>query len=309
MTDPQVQEMESLLLRYNKVAMDYLRNDLFKDCAKLLKKAANLLNSDEPLVKELPNRHKLLGFTYNNFACYHKRKRQPNVALSYLKKALEVEAKLENEVTNLAGTHLNICAIYSELGKHAEALESAQTALSLLKELQIQQEPVAGVSTLSTIVIAHHNIGAELEHLNKLEEAVAVYRSGLNFAKQFLGNQNALTESLESSFKAASRRTKAFVDMKNIRREQRDRIKKDRKLRFMRIAQLPNLRKPQSQPKAKTMQIRTRPESNLRSMNTSAIGDYTPSFTTKDRKILELSAAGTRKISSPTLKPIVRAFD
>lgn len=47
---------------------------------------------------------------------YNYRKNKPNVALFYLKNALEIE--INNtlpEDFNLASTHLNLCAIYSKL--------------------------------------------------------------------------------------------------------------------------------------------------------------------------------------------------
>ena len=45
--------------------------------------------------------------------------------------------KLENEMernANVADTHINICAVQSELGQHHRALQHAKSALILLQE-------------------------------------------------------------------------------------------------------------------------------------------------------------------------------
>ena len=50
-----------------------------------------------------------------------------------MQKALRIESRLE-KVDNPADTHLNMCAVLSQLGRHAGALEHAQSALILLQE-------------------------------------------------------------------------------------------------------------------------------------------------------------------------------
>ena len=59
----------------------------YKTAVDLLKKA------EDALKKGVGNTEKLslLGITYNNFGCYYKERNKPKVALTYLKKALEIE--------------------------------------------------------------------------------------------------------------------------------------------------------------------------------------------------------------------------
>ena len=71
--------------------------------------------------------------TFNNLACYYRRQGKLHSALSYMQKALRIESRLE-KVDNPADTHLNMCAVLSQLGRHAGALEHAQSALILLQE-------------------------------------------------------------------------------------------------------------------------------------------------------------------------------
>jgi len=41
----------------------------------------------------------------------------------------------KTEKLNLAGTHLNLCAIYSKLIKHKESIKHAKSAIELIEEL------------------------------------------------------------------------------------------------------------------------------------------------------------------------------
>jgi hypothetical protein len=53
--------------------------------------------------------------------------------LKYLTKTLRIESKIPT-ADNPGDTHLNMCAVLSQLGRHAQALEHAQSALILLQE-------------------------------------------------------------------------------------------------------------------------------------------------------------------------------
>lgn len=59
----------------------------------------------------------------------------------YLRNSLNIEINdPKTEQLNLAGTHLNLCAIYSKLGKHNEAISHAKQAISILEILIKQKE-------------------------------------------------------------------------------------------------------------------------------------------------------------------------
>ena len=53
-----VNELEAVVLKYNSVAMEYLKLENFKDSLTLLKKAEEILNSDENEI--IPSRLKLM---------------------------------------------------------------------------------------------------------------------------------------------------------------------------------------------------------------------------------------------------------
>jgi tetratricopeptide (TPR) repeat protein len=62
-------------------------------------------------------------------------------ALFYLKNALDIEINdLNTEPLNLAGTHLNLCAIYSKLNKHQNAVYHAKKAIKIISKLIYEKE-------------------------------------------------------------------------------------------------------------------------------------------------------------------------
>ena len=126
---------------------------------------------------------KLRAVTCNNFGCFYKRRGKLHAALQYLAKALKIELTSE-EVDNPAGTHLNLCATLSQLGRHGPALEHAQCALELLEAMAVQKErkgtgagkdEKATTDDGSILAIAWHNIAVEQEHLGMTDAALNSY--------------------------------------------------------------------------------------------------------------------------------------
>uniref|UniRef100_K3WJ29 MalT-like TPR region domain-containing protein n=1 Tax=Globisporangium ultimum (strain ATCC 200006 / CBS 805.95 / DAOM BR144) TaxID=431595 RepID=K3WJ29_GLOUD len=91
----------------NLLAMTYLQQEEFPVVLELLKKAEILTE------KHQAGR----AVTLNNFACYYRRQGNLHKSLTYLTEAITIETKLDN-VANKADTHLNMCAVLSQLGKH-----------------------------------------------------------------------------------------------------------------------------------------------------------------------------------------------
>ena len=181
------EQVHTLVLSRNKEAMDQLRANHQKAAMRLLREAQQILDDSTDPTGKL----KLLAITFNNLGCYYKRTGQPLYALKYLQQAMELEAKPPIDYTNLAGTHLNICAIRSLLGKHEIALQEALKALDILT-----QSPEITPNSATTQCIAYHNAGIELEYLNRLPEALDMFKVGWEFAKHELGDVHPLAESL-----------------------------------------------------------------------------------------------------------------
>ena len=175
------------LLELNKIAMELLRKNRFGPALNYLKQAENVLIVN-PKLGEF---YKFYSITLNNLGCFYKRTGHFKLALRYLKCCLEVETPSPSPL-NLAGTHLNICAIQSQLGHHEKALMHASQAISLTKSA-----PQKTQSLITTLIIAYHNAGLEYEALSHRHDAVQSFRKALELSKKHLGLSSSLTASLK----------------------------------------------------------------------------------------------------------------
>lgn len=107
----------------------------------------------------------------------------------------------------------------SQLGRHASALEHAQTALILLQEelLAPPGSDSAGAppqaDRIAVLAIAYHNIGVEQEFLKRYEQSMLSYRKGVEVAERYLGSKHAICVTLRNSLIAA-KKTAAKEEMK-----------------------------------------------------------------------------------------------
>ena len=90
----------------NGAALKHLQNEEHEAAKQLLKKAEALSGPDDLIT----------AVTYNNIACYFRRKGKLRTALSYLEKAQRIEMRVKT-VSNPAGTRLNLCAVLSQLDR------------------------------------------------------------------------------------------------------------------------------------------------------------------------------------------------
>ncbi len=136
-----VEAVEKLALVYNSVAMAALYTEDYTQCLHLLRQADTLLttHAHTPLLSVRIQ-------TLNNLACCYRRQHRPKQALSMLRQSLQLLAQAHTDATvqqqhgyadasvqqhgyagqqqngsehvdSRAVTHLNICAILSQLGK------------------------------------------------------------------------------------------------------------------------------------------------------------------------------------------------
>ena len=184
----------------NLLAMTYLQQEDFNMVLELLKKAEILTERDQ------------MGraATFNNLACYYRRQGKLHAALQYLQKALKIESKLSN-VQNPADTHINACAVLSQLGRHQSALEHAQNALILLQE-ELLTPPGGGTTStppqadrIAVLAIAYHNIGVENEFLKRYEQSMQSYRKGVEVAERYLGSKHPIVITLKNSLISAKK--------------------------------------------------------------------------------------------------------
>lgn len=198
---------DGLVLSYNKKAMDFLRSENYKNALSCLNKAEEVLGSGQ-----VSNLNKLLGLTLNNFGCFYKRTGNPSLALNFLKKALEIESKDPVDVNNLAGTHLNMCAILSSIGEHKKALDHSLKAMNLLKD-KVEDDG----NLLTTLIVAHYNAGIEYEMLTKMSEARKVYLDGLRLTVENFGEDHTLAVSLKGSIRNLNLNLRKTISISPIR--------------------------------------------------------------------------------------------
>ncbi|KAH7470591.1 uncharacterized protein KRP23_9885 [Phytophthora ramorum] len=220
-----IQACRALAEMCNLLAMSFLQQDNYAVTIDLLKKAEVLTQRHHPIER---------ATTLNNLACYYRRLGKLHAAMTSLKRALELEKRLEN-VRNAADTQLNMCAILSQLGKHQEALESAQEALITLQEGFISDKHIADTTSdtgdtsssrldrISVMCIAYHNVGVEQEFLKDYAESVASYKKGIGLAEQYLGADHSITTTIRNSHLAAKRTlaTKTRVRPRSASRDQK----------------------------------------------------------------------------------------
>jgi len=187
---------ERLAVGYNTLGMKHLKDGNTEISCKFFEKAealtdpANLhMNSESRLV--------LRAVTYNNMGCFYKSMSKLHTALQYLQKAQKIEERSMGKCQNPAGTHLNLCALLSQMGKHQEALQHSQMALQLL-EANPPPVPGNGAQSESMICVAYFNMGAEFEHMKKVTEALWAYERAHQSCLSELGEEHPLSQQISS---------------------------------------------------------------------------------------------------------------
>merc|ERR1719454_394878 len=154
---------ERLAVGYNTLGMKHLKDGNSEISVKFFEKAEALTDPTN-LHMNAESRLVLRAVTYNNMGCFYKSMSKLHTALQYLRKAEKIELRSMGKCQNPAGTHLNLCALLSQMGKHQEALQHSQMALQLLEANPPAEK---GANSESMICVAYFNMGAEYEHLKR----------------------------------------------------------------------------------------------------------------------------------------------
>lgn len=190
---------EQLVYYYNKRAMEHLKEQNFEESLRCLMKAQESVNQD--ITK---NASKLKALTFNNFGIYYKSLQKYDIAMKYLQKSMKIQ-KIKYDPITLAGTYMNMSAIFSQTGDHNTALSNASIALKILKA-----EASKSSKNIPALILALHNIGIEYESLGDIEKAASTYKYGLDLSQQFLGNSHQYTSILLKYYLAISEKGKKY---------------------------------------------------------------------------------------------------
>lgn len=182
---------DNSVVSYNKQAMIALKHDQVKVAFNLLTQAKNILDR-----KNILKKTKLLALTFNNFGCFYKKVGDMPSAVKFLQKSVAEGSKEQFDIVNLAGTHLNLCTIYSLIAEHSQALSHAMSAINLLKS-----HPKDSESYIFSLVMAYQNAGMEHENMSQYKDSLKYYQEGLNFSLSSLGENNELTQKIKERIK------------------------------------------------------------------------------------------------------------
>ena len=135
----------------------------------------------------------LRATTLNNMGCMERTRGNNEAALLHLRQCSVLESH------NSPATNLNISAILTQMGRHAEAIGSARRSIGLLLAKQDKCK-----EDYSVLVIAYHNLAMAQECSSAVEDrndAKANYTAALQIATKELGEHHPTTVSVAKSLR------------------------------------------------------------------------------------------------------------
>ncbi|KAL4136503.1 hypothetical protein PRIC2_000035 [Phytophthora ramorum] len=220
--------LNEVVLSYNSIAMQYLAQGQFDQCLAMLRKAEAITTPGN-----FKRCQALQILTFNNIGCCYRKLGKLKSALKYLKEAAQIGSGSAH-VKNLSITHLNLCAIQSQLGRHDLALEHAQAAIFHTQEELVSledgttgergedgerdsdtREQTALVDALDpknreekiiSLAVAYHNLAVELEFNGRGEASLQWYKKALQLVWKYRETNEALCESFKKIFLDAKKK-------------------------------------------------------------------------------------------------------
>lgn len=223
--------LNDVVLSYNSVAMQYLAQAQFDQCLAMLRKAEAITAPGN-----FRKCQSLQILTFNNIGCCYRKLGKLKSALKYLKEAAQVGSTCAH-VKNLSITHLNLCAIQSQLGRHDLALEHAQAAIFHTQEELVGLEAAVNSSRrcdddseyddgaassspdvldaksreekVISLAVAYHNLAVELEFNGRGEASLQWYKKALQLVWKYRESNAALCASFKKIFTDAKSKFEA----------------------------------------------------------------------------------------------------
>lgn len=179
-------------------AMNALNREEHSTSFELLKKAESLTEEGLFLGDE-QERLRLRAIVFNNLGCFYKRRNKLHASLQYLEKALNLELQC-SIVENPAGTHFNMCATLSQLGRHSQALQHAMCAVEILANTsEASQSSGLSGDDNSMLAIAYHNLGVEYEYMGQIELARRAFFAAVEYAEKGWGPTHEKTNGIREA--------------------------------------------------------------------------------------------------------------
>lgn len=216
--------LHEVVLSYNSVAMQYLAQAQFDQCLSMLRKAEAITAPGN-----FKKCQSLQILTFNNIGCCYRKLGKLKSALKYLKEAAQIGSTCAH-VKNLSITHLNLCAIQSQLGRHDLALEHAQAAIFHTQEELVSMEAKGSdegrdeeedytssgppdvldaksrEEKIISLAVAYHNLAVELEFNGRGEASLQWYKKALQLVWKYRESNGALCDSFKKIFMDAKKK-------------------------------------------------------------------------------------------------------
>ena len=105
----------------------------------------------------------------------------------------------QNSVSETQGNYLGSLIKPRQTGRTADPRGSAPVVVLIDERFDNAEDYGRFLKErVKVLVIAYHNMGAELEHLNLYHDALKIYQKGLKLADQYLGSQSEVAIELQS---------------------------------------------------------------------------------------------------------------
>ncbi|CAG9310642.1 unnamed protein product [Blepharisma stoltei] len=175
-----------LVDKISKKALSYINDP---HTSLLILRSAKIILSQYPNIL-ISERCNLL----NNLACTYRRLGKLHSAKKYLDQALEILKYNRQAEIDKASTHLNCCAVFSNLNRHREALDHAMVAVQYAQDDMINIISDAPgpdiIHKISVLSISYYNIAVENEYLKRFDEACEWYTKAIKFLQKHQENKN-----------------------------------------------------------------------------------------------------------------------
>ena len=174
--------------------------------------------------------YKCITLTLNNLGLMYKKQNKLSSSARFFKQILEIEEAVKNDISyqleqepnnkeleerhsdisrELGSTLINLCSMYSSMGKHEIALKFVQRSNKVLEKLFLgdlknlskeQQSSNDFHNFVQIIATSYHNTGVEFEHLKQYEQTMKFYLLAFSLANKYLGSQHPLCNIFQTSF-------------------------------------------------------------------------------------------------------------
>ena len=222
-TSEDIQAMHGLVKRLNELSGESMQARNYDPAWTLLEKAEKLAfvlkKKAESLEGLATDQLRVIGraqsLTFNNIGYYYMLRQKFVSALEYMEKTLRVEQSAKLPARDLGTTCSNVTAVLSKLGRHEEAREYAERAVSLLEKADeaAGDNPDLGLA----LATAYFNFSVECEYLSRLDQAQSLLQQALEIAQRRLAPSHPLTRQIQGRLQP---RSQSFASPKSVASEE-----------------------------------------------------------------------------------------